>query len=41
VLRGGSWPYYAFYCRTAFRINYYPSFNHFDFGFRSVLPAGQ
>jgi formylglycine-generating enzyme required for sulfatase activity len=39
--RGGSWYNNAFYCRTAYRNNNYPTFSSYRIGFRSVLPAGQ
>jgi formylglycine-generating enzyme required for sulfatase activity len=41
VLRGGVWDYYAIYCRTAFRYDYFPAISFNGFGFRSVLPSGQ
>jgi formylglycine-generating enzyme required for sulfatase activity len=41
VVRGGSWFYYAFRCRSAYRYNYYPSIRGVNLGFRSVLPPGQ
>jgi formylglycine-generating enzyme required for sulfatase activity len=42
VLRGGGWSGYAFYCRTALRIDFYdPADGYDDFGFRCVLPSGQ
>lgn len=41
VLRGGSWYYYAFGCRSASRFNGYPVDRFYDYGFRSVLPPGQ
>ena len=43
VNRGGSWTYYAFYCRTANRVNRDPAYNNYYYGagFRSVLPPGQ
>jgi YD repeat-containing protein len=41
VLRGGSWSYYAFNCRAAYRNYHYPTYGYDDFGFRSVLPPGQ
>ncbi len=37
VLRGGSWNYDAFYCRTAFRRNYPDNWINY-MGFRAVLP---
>ena len=36
VLRGGSWYYYASYCRVAFRLYYCPSFSYYYCGFRIV-----
>ncbi len=41
VLRGGDWYDNADYCRTAYRYDYYPTFNHDYIGFRSVLPLSQ
>jgi len=41
VVRGGSWFYDAFDCRTAFRYYYYPSLSNSLVGFRPVLPPGQ
>ena len=47
VLRGGSWTSYTYYSRTAYRHYDYPTSsysnpnNRNNFGFRSVLPAGQ
>jgi formylglycine-generating enzyme required for sulfatase activity len=37
VLRGGSWDYYAQYCRPSFRNFNYPSSRGNDYGFRVVL----
>jgi formylglycine-generating enzyme required for sulfatase activity len=39
VLRGGSWSYNAYSCRTANRGRYYPGYRNSDGGFRLVLPA--
>jgi formylglycine-generating enzyme required for sulfatase activity len=39
VLRGGSWSYYAYICRTAYRNRDDPDYRDFDYGFRLVLPA--
>ena len=36
VLRGGSWFYYASYCRVAIRYNNIPSYTYDNFGFRVV-----
>jgi formylglycine-generating enzyme required for sulfatase activity len=42
VFRGGSWNVNgAFYCRSAFRYYYGPSYGNGDVGFRSVIPPGQ
>ena len=41
VIRGGSWVYDAFICRTAYRSGYTPDGWHSYIGFRSVLPSGQ
>ena len=41
VIRGGSWNGYAFNCRSAHRAYDDPTFDGYDYGFRSVLPAGQ
>jgi len=42
VLRGGSWGDCACDCRTAYRVNGYPTFSSGSIRwFRSVLPAGQ
>ena len=41
VFRGGSWIFYAFYCRAADRDGYIPTYRDYDLGFRSVLPPGQ
>jgi formylglycine-generating enzyme required for sulfatase activity len=38
VLRGGSWVFDAFRCRTACRGITGPEFSYYGFGFRSVLP---
>ncbi len=37
VLRGGSWNYYAYFCRAAFRNHYVNDWNHY--GFRVVVGA--
>ncbi len=34
VIRGGRWVYFAQYCRSAYRHNYYPSFSSYWIGFR-------
>ena len=39
VFRGGSWYYFAWYCRSAYRIWHNPSYTSSFIGFRSVLPA--
>ena len=39
VLRGGSWPDIAGYCRVAFRSNNTPRFRYNDYGFRLCLGA--
>jgi formylglycine-generating enzyme len=36
VKRGGSWGTYAFFCRTAYRDYYYPTYGDGDDGFRCV-----
>ena len=42
VFRGGSWRYYAYNCRAAYRDYDYPTYRfNFSYGFRSVLPPGQ
>jgi len=41
VLRGGSWLFWAFNCRSACRDNQAPSYSHYYIGFRPVLPPGQ
>jgi formylglycine-generating enzyme required for sulfatase activity len=41
VGRGGSWGYYAGYCRVAFRYYSYPDLASDDIGFRVALPPGQ
>ena len=38
VLRGGSWFYFAGYCRSAIRYGDYPDYRGNDSGFRLVLP---
>ena len=37
VLRGGSWNFYAYNCRVAFRYNYSPDYRNYDRGFRLAL----
>ena len=39
VIRGGSWNYYAFFCRTAYLSHNFPTRSVNHQGFRSVLPA--
>lgn len=39
VLRGGSWYYYANYCRSANRLWLNPDVNYSNIGFRLVLPV--
>ena len=34
LLRGGSWNYNPWYCRSAYRYNYHPDKRFNDFGFR-------
>ncbi|WP_154657007.1 formylglycine-generating enzyme family protein [Hugenholtzia roseola] len=34
LLRGGSWDFYDYFCRSAYRIWYYPSNRYCDYGFR-------
>jgi len=34
VLRGGSWYYFSFFCRSAYRFNNAPDITNFNFGFR-------
>ncbi len=41
VMRGGSWNYYAYICRSAYRGRYCPSFNFSDYGFRLTLSLVQ
>ncbi|MCG3773469.1 MAG: Serine/threonine-protein kinase pkn1 [Nitrospira sp.] len=41
VIRGGSWYYDAFYCRSALRFIGNPEYRSSGYGFRSVLPPGQ
>ena len=41
VIRGGSWYFEAFLCRTAYRDYDFPDDRYDDDGIRSVLPAGQ
>ena len=36
VIRGGNWFHFASYCRSAYRIFYYPSLRDYYFGFRIV-----
>lgn len=38
VYRGGSWYYYALFCRSASRYIYYPDFRNYYVGFRLVSP---
>jgi formylglycine-generating enzyme required for sulfatase activity len=37
VLRGGSWSSIAEFCRSAYRISYFPDFRYFTLGFRLVF----
>ena len=39
VIRGGSWAYYASYCRVSYRYNSLPGYSSYSFGFRLVVPA--
>jgi formylglycine-generating enzyme len=41
VSRGGSWDYFASYCRSASRSGILPTDSYYHFGFRSVLSSGQ
>jgi formylglycine-generating enzyme required for sulfatase activity len=41
VIRGGDWNYYAYYCRSAQRDGYNPSYRISYIGFRVVLAPGQ
>ncbi|MFZ5519491.1 MAG: SUMF1/EgtB/PvdO family nonheme iron enzyme [Candidatus Zhuqueibacterota bacterium] len=41
VLRGGSWNYYAYFCRASYRIWYIPSFRYSSIGFRVVQGSPQ
>ena len=41
AFRGGSWYFYAFGCRAAYRDYYDPAGRYSGIGFRSVLPPGQ
>ncbi|MDB4621624.1 formylglycine-generating enzyme family protein, partial [Rubripirellula sp.] len=42
VFRGGSWSRTAGFCRSAYRVRYYPSYRYFSIGFRVCLsPSGQ
>jgi formylglycine-generating enzyme len=41
VSRGGDWPNYIYYCRTAFRSYDGSTDSSYNLGFRSVLPSGQ
>jgi formylglycine-generating enzyme required for sulfatase activity len=37
VGRGGCWDYYAYVCRSAVRIGYWPEYRNGDFGFRAAM----
>ena len=37
VLRGGSWNYFALFCRVSLRLNLTPSFRNYNIGFRLAL----
>ena len=39
LLRGGSWFYFPWYCRSAYRNFYVPDNRSYNFGFRVVSPA--
>ena len=39
VLRGGSWGSYPRICRSAYRLNSYPGYRHYNVGFRVVCVA--
>jgi len=39
VQRGGSWYYYAGYCRCAYRLSRGPDFRDYDIGFRLAAPV--
>ncbi len=42
VYRGGSWNFFGYYCRSAFRDSArYPGSRSYELGFRAVLPPGQ
>jgi formylglycine-generating enzyme required for sulfatase activity len=41
VLRGGSWYYFAYNCRVAYRYFNRPALRNLHYGFRAVLPPGQ
>lgn len=41
VFRGGTWSYYGFGCRSAYRYYFAPDFRDNSGGFRSVLPLSQ
>jgi len=41
VNRGGSWTYYANFCRAAYRYDYSPDYRYSIIGFRAVRPPGQ
>lgn len=41
MLRGGGYYSFAWFCRTANRFNYDPSYFNINIGFRSVLPPSQ
>lgn len=41
VIRGGSWGDFAFFCRSAYRLDYSPGNRHSFIGFRTVRSADQ
>ena len=41
VIRGGRWLDDAYFCRSALRYSYYPTYRIFSLGFRVVLAPGQ
>jgi formylglycine-generating enzyme len=41
VFRGGGWINIAYFCRAAYRFNYFPGGRNDGLGFRSALPSGQ